>query len=45
MTNRLADIADASHDRLGLDLRVKNSQSESLRQGNRNMERVIEVFC
>ena len=24
--------------------RVKNSQSESLRQGNRNMERVIEVF-
>src|ERR1043166_1592655 len=24
--------------------RAKNSQSESLRQGNRNMERVIEVF-
>ena len=29
---------------IGVTWRVKNSQSESLRQGNRNMERVIEVF-
>jgi transcriptional regulator with XRE-family HTH domain len=44
MTERLTDIADASHDRTGLDLEVRNSPGGFPHPEKNEMERDTEVF-